>query len=218
MKKIIVVLLISIFSCPAVLFAQNSVTPIIETTEIKRIDIIKIHVKSSRAEFVQNSPQGTVTSFKYPAATPTKKNSDTVPFGIKGKVSKVAANPGYTPTKKHLEEEKKKGIKNPKKFYEPGAEDNPLGIMKIYFYFPGIDPELSFGMHTTNNPKSIGKRASEGCARISEQTATEMFSIILRQNGKDAETLMSQARKDPHTPIVVELSGKNAPSVIYLND
>lgn len=218
MKKIIVVLFISIFSCPTGLFAQNSVTPIIETAEIKRIDLIKIHVKSRKAEFVQNSPQGTVTSFKYPAATPTKKNSDTVPFGIKGWVYRVTLNPGYTPTKKHLENEKKKGIENPKNFYEPGAEDNPLGIMKIYFYFPEIDPKLSFGMHTTNNPKSIGTRASEGCARISEQTATEMFSIILRQNGKDAEKLMSQARKDPRTPITEELSGKNMPSVIYLND
>lgn len=218
MKKIIVVLLISIFSCPISLFAQTSITPIIETTEIKRIDLIKIHVKSRKAEFVQNSSQGTVTSFEYPAATPTKKNSKTVPFGIKGWAYRITLNPGYTPTKDHLKKERAKGIKNPKKFYEPGAEDNPLGIMKIYFYFPGIDPELSFGMHTTNNPKSIGKRASEGCARISEQTATEMFSIILKQNGKDAEILMSQARKDPHTPIVVELSGKNMPSVIYLND
>jgi hypothetical protein len=212
MKKVLYIMAL-FFISGSVAFAEDEIP-----LTLSRIDFIKIHVKSHTAEFIHYLPEGGSESSFCKAGTPTKKNRHDVPFGVIGTAYKATLNPGYIPTKKHLKEQRKKGVKHPKKFYYPGDKENPLGIMKLYFSFPGIDPELSFGMHTTNKPSSVGHSVSEGCARILEKDARENFGTILEQNGEDATALFEEMAANPKKSIPIILEKTARPKVAYFND
>lgn len=218
MQKVLFTLLVILMGigafCSLQAFAEELIQPN-ETERFSRIDFIKIHVKSCTVEFIHHPSEGESESIFFKAGTPTLKNTKGVPFGVVGVAYRIVLNPRYIPTKSHVASEKRKG-KKPKMFYSPGDKDNPLGIMKLYFAFPGINPTLSFGMHTTNNPASVGHRVSEGCARISEKDARESFGIILQQNGIDEEALFQQMTDGPKSSIPIIL--RNKPKVVYLND
>ena len=58
----------------------------------------------------------------------------------------------------------------------PGNE-NPLGTRWMGFF---IDPDngAEYGIHGTNDPKSIGKFISHGCVRMNTRDAEELFSLV----------------------------------------
>lgn len=62
-------------------------------------------------------------------------------------------------------------------YYSPGVEipmgnDNPLGTRWM-----GLSRK-SFGIHGTNEPKSIGRNASHGCIRMRNRDAEELFELV----------------------------------------
>lgn len=62
-------------------------------------------------------------------------------------------------------------------YYSPGIEippgkDNPLGTRWM-----GLSMKR-FGIHGTNEPKSIGRNASHGCIRMRNADAEELFELI----------------------------------------
>jgi hypothetical protein len=181
---------------------------------IQEISFIKILVKSCKVRIEDDF--GNFVEMR--AATPALKNIKDVPFGKIGHIYKTSINPSYIPTEKHLLEEKRKGTKNPRKFYPPSDEENPLGTMKVYFSFYGIDSKLSFGMHTTNKECTIGKRVSEGCARLSKYDMTRVIYLLLLKEGYGLEEInqvLIQANESPEITIPIILTQKI--KVVYLN-
>jgi len=62
-------------------------------------------------------------------------------------------------------------------YYSPGIEippgkDNPLGTRWM-----GLSAKR-FGIHGTNEPKSIGRNASHGCIRMRNRDAEELFALV----------------------------------------
>lgn len=55
----------------------------------------------------------------------------------------------------------------------PGGPSNPLGARALYLFQNGSD--TLFRIHGTNEPMSIGKRASSGCIRMLNQDVKELF-------------------------------------------
>jgi lipoprotein-anchoring transpeptidase ErfK/SrfK len=64
------------------------------------------------------------------------------------------------------------GWYTPGKVVPPGTKENPLGTRWI-----GLS-EKGFGIHGTNAPKSIGKRASHGCIRMRNTDVEELFELV----------------------------------------
>jgi lipoprotein-anchoring transpeptidase ErfK/SrfK len=61
----------------------------------------------------------------------------------------------------------------------PPGKNNPLGTRWI-----GLDRK-SYGIHGTNEPKSIGKAASHGCIRMARPDLEELFAMV--QVGDEVE-------------------------------
>jgi lipoprotein-anchoring transpeptidase ErfK/SrfK len=59
----------------------------------------------------------------------------------------------------------------PRKVVGPGKQ-NPLGTRWIGLSHKG------YGIHGTNNPRSIGKAASHGCIRMRNEDAEELFGMV----------------------------------------
>jgi lipoprotein-anchoring transpeptidase ErfK/SrfK len=55
----------------------------------------------------------------------------------------------------------------------PGGPDNPLGAAALYLYRGGQD--TMFRLHGTNEPWSIGRAVSNGCIRLTNQDAVELY-------------------------------------------
>jgi hypothetical protein len=60
---------------------------------------------------------------------------------------------------------------HPGKVISPGAS-NPLGTRWI-----GLN-QKGYGIHGTNEPRSIGKAASHGCIRMSKADLEELFTLV----------------------------------------
>jgi lipoprotein-anchoring transpeptidase ErfK/SrfK len=78
--------------------------------------------------------------------------------------------PRWTPPKEMIERapEKAKWANG-----MPGGPDNPLGARALYLYQNGQD--TLYRIHGTNEPQSIGKKASSGCIRMINQDVIELF-------------------------------------------
>ncbi len=61
----------------------------------------------------------------------------------------------------------------------PPGPQNPLGVRWI-----GLD-QKGYGIHGTNEPKSIGKAASHGCIRMSKADVVELFTLV--QSGDEVQ-------------------------------
>jgi uncharacterized protein YgiM (DUF1202 family) len=68
-------------------------------------------------------------------------------------------------------------IKNPSWKNVPPGPDNPLGPRWNGISVNG-DNGRSYGIHGTNNPKSIGTYASNGCIRMLSNQVTELYDLI----------------------------------------
>jgi lipoprotein-anchoring transpeptidase ErfK/SrfK len=79
--------------------------------------------------------------------------------------------PKWTPPKEMIERSPEKAKwKNGM----PGGPENPLGARALYLYQNGND--TLFRIHGTNEPGSIGKKASSGCIRMLNQDIVDLFS------------------------------------------
>lgn len=71
-------------------------------------------------------------------------------------------------------------VKNPwflKKNIPGGAPENPLGVRWIGLEVPGTDGSI-YGIHGTNEPKSIGTYASSGCVRMRNEDVTWLYEHV----------------------------------------
>lgn len=56
----------------------------------------------------------------------------------------------------------------------PGGPRNPLGARALYIYFG--DQDSLYRVHGTNEPRSIGRRASSGCFRMLNQDVIDLHA------------------------------------------
>lgn len=85
------------------------------------------------------------------------KKTTPTPLGSFKVVNKVV-NPGWFPQGKDP--------------IPAGVDYNPIGTRWI-----GLS-EKSYGIHGTNQPKSIGKKASKGCIRMNNKDVEELFDLV----------------------------------------
>ncbi|MBZ5527429.1 MAG: L,D-transpeptidase [Acidobacteriia bacterium] len=90
-------------------------------------------------------------------------------------------------------------------YYQPGlvvpaGPENPLGTHWI-----GIDSK-KIGIHGTNQPRSIGRRASHGCIRMKNEDVAELFA---RVRVGDAVEILAE-----HTTETAQIFGAAAPAVL----
>lgn len=83
--------------------------------------------------------------------------------------------PGWRPTDEMIE-------RDPKAYkqYEdgmPGGPDNPLGARALYLFLPGKG-DTFLRIHGTNQPNTIGRRVSNGCARLVNDQIIQLYDII----------------------------------------
>ena len=73
---------------------------------------------------------------------------------------------------------------------EPGAPDNPLGRAQLVY-----DPPRS--IHGTNEPESLGKAASHGSIRVSNDVAVELARMVMEAGGAGRdEAFYSRVREN----------------------
>ncbi len=82
----------------------------------------------------------------------------------------------------------------------PPGRSNPLGTRWIGLSVKG------FGIHGTNAPKSIGKKASHGCIRMHNSDVEELFELV--QEG-DAVEIYGESN-----PVTAKIFGDEAPAVL----
>jgi hypothetical protein len=84
-------------------------------------------------------------------------------------IGQVIWNPRWVPPREEgwAEDEKQK---------EPGAADNPLGHAQLVYDAPR-------SIHGTNEPESLGKAASHGSIRVSNQVAKELARLVMESGG-----------------------------------
>ncbi|MCP5120636.1 MAG: L,D-transpeptidase, partial [bacterium] len=86
------------------------------------------------------------------------------------------------------------------------GKDNPLGTRWLGVSKP------HYGIHGTNLPESIGKRASGGCIRLHNAHVEELFELVeigdtVEFHGETNERVASLVRlPDPTVSITVELA------------
>lgn len=175
--------------------------------EIERIDEMEIWVLSAKILVRQNDPPREKI---YSAATASPKNAKDLPYDKVGSIWAVSLNPSWTVPESIIREETAKGRKI-KKFYAPGEKGNSLGKVKLFIKYGKWNSSL--GIHGTNSPRSIGKRVSHGCNRLSEENIFELAEIILTQSGASAEDLLQKAAANPRKNILIKIT--DGPTVIY---
>lgn len=59
----------------------------------------------------------------------------------------------------------------------PGGVDNPLGSMALYLY-TSAKRDSYLRIHGTSQPWTIGRAVSNGCARLVNEQATELYNMV----------------------------------------
>lgn len=59
----------------------------------------------------------------------------------------------------------------------PGGPQNPLGARALYLFQPGRG-DTYLRIHGTNQPKTIGRRVSNGCARLVNDQIVTLYDLI----------------------------------------
>ena len=85
------------------------------------------------------------------------------------RTGRIVWNPSWTPPRTWWARNKRP--------QPPGAPENPMQGVKIYFKAPW------YFIHGTNNPGSIGAAASRGCIRMTESDAVELAQRIEEAGG-----------------------------------
>jgi lipoprotein-anchoring transpeptidase ErfK/SrfK len=82
------------------------------------------------------------------------------------RVTRMARNPGWTPTPNIRREHPDLPA------YVPPGPNNPLGPRALYL------GEGYYRIHGTNKPRSIGKAASNGCIRMHNRDVVHLFDLV----------------------------------------
>jgi len=90
---------------------------------------------------------------------------------LKAKISQKEEDPVWRVPLSIQQEQIAAGI-NPPKTFVPAGPDNPLGKYALRV------GQSSILLHGTNNPYSIGKRASHGCIRLYPEDIEELFNQV----------------------------------------
>jgi hypothetical protein len=191
--------------------------------EFSRIDRIEILVESCKARIIGSDAFGAQFVMEYSVATAMRGAlSNALPYGVVGEVYMVALNPKWTPTQGMIDRALAKG-QRPPKATPPGAKDNPLGNMKLYFVFSFRGKKITdLGMHATTKAHQAEirdgreNRFSTGCVRGKDPVITLNMKVFLRQNGKDPDALFAKAKAHPGTTINISLTDR--PTVVYLRE
>ncbi len=110
---------------------------------------------------------------RYQVAVPT---SNWYPLPLKGRIVKIEKNPWWYPTLETRAHYKERGIILPPAV-RPGDPQNAMGKVKFRIVFEnGFDQPIM--LHGTNDPSSIGKRATRGCIRMYNKDGLELAEII----------------------------------------
>jgi lipoprotein-anchoring transpeptidase ErfK/SrfK len=84
-------------------------------------------------------------------------------------IGQVIFNPRWTPPKDE-------SWAKDEKVAEPGAPDNPLGVVQLVYSPPN-------SIHGTNEPSSLGKAVSHGSIRISNEAGVELAKMVMQAGG-----------------------------------
>ncbi len=93
-------------------------------------------------------------------------------FSWKGgqRISRKAEWPTWTPPKRMIERERKKGRILPASM--KGGINNPLGARALYL------GNTLYRIHGTNQPWTIGKAMSSGCIRMRNEDVTDLYNRV----------------------------------------
>ncbi|WP_187431277.1 putative L,D-transpeptidase ErfK/SrfK [Roseobacter fucihabitans] len=83
--------------------------------------------------------------------------------------------PSWTPTPEMIERDPESYAKY--KDGLPGGLNNPLGSRGLYLFQPGRG-DTFLRVHGTNEPKTIGRRVSNGCARLVNDQMIELYDRV----------------------------------------
>lgn len=97
------------------------------------------------------------------------KGSKPTPTG-NYRIRKIVWNPAWIPP----DSKWAKG----KKPQPPGAKDNPMKLVKIFFREP------DYYIHGTNAPETLGEAASHGCLRMDPDDAYEVARFLMDHGGQ----------------------------------
>ncbi|MEE4188429.1 MAG: L,D-transpeptidase [Roseobacter sp.] len=86
--------------------------------------------------------------------------------------------PSWTPTPEMIE-------RDPASYAQfadgmPGGINNPLGSRGLYLFQPGRG-DTYLRIHGTNDPRTIGRRVSNGCARLINDQMIELYNMVPMQ-------------------------------------
>lgn len=166
-KMFILLMLVLIF--PGVnCFAQETVN----NCEVSKNRLfIKVSVSDCRLWVYEKNGETTQLIKEYKVAT-AKKNVTDLPLGL-GEITAVELKPHWKPTKRTIAYLNQKLIKQGKKptwqedeIIKPGDKRNAMGSFKMLLSHQVEGQESIYRIHGTNQPKSIGTRASRGCIRM----------------------------------------------------
>jgi lipoprotein-anchoring transpeptidase ErfK/SrfK len=170
----------------------------------------------------QDRPSSEVSAASAPHSRPARRIVISIPDrklaliedGKVVKVYPVAVGAAATPSPSG-EFRVRERITNPT-YYAPGnvigpGKSNPLGTRWI-----GLG-QRGYGIHGTNEPRSIGKRASHGCIRMKQADVEELFELVRAGDlvelhaGRGAEfaAIFGDAPSTPAAP-----TAKTAPAVV----
>jgi len=171
----------------------------------------------------QDRPSSKATPASEPQARPERRIVISIPDrklaliedGKVVKVYPVAVGSPATPSPSG-EFRVRERITNPT-YYAPGnvigpGKANPLGTRWI-----GLG-QRGYGIHGTNEPRSIGKRASHGCIRMNKADVEELFELVRAgdlvelhaDRGAEVAAIFGDAPSAPAT----RPSAKAAPAVV----
>ena len=86
--------------------------------------------------------------------------------------------PSWTPTQDMIK--RSPGLYKKHEDGMPGGPQNPLGARALYLFQPGIG-DTFLRIHGTNAPNTIGRRVSNGCARLVNDQIVDLYEIIPMQ-------------------------------------
>jgi lipoprotein-anchoring transpeptidase ErfK/SrfK len=122
------------------------------------VDLSQRHLTVLNADSEVTTYGVAIGSRKYP--TPTGSFS----------IQKIVWNPAWIPPDRDWAKNKTPQA--------PGAEANPMRVVKIYFREP------AYYIHGTNNPESIGEAASHGCLRMEADDAARLARYLMEHGGQ----------------------------------
>ena len=107
-------------------------------------------------------------------------------------IGQVIFNPRWTPPKDE-------SWAKDEKVAEPGAPDNPLGVVQLVYSPPN-------SIHGTNEPSSLGKAVSHGSIRVANEVGVELAKMVMEAGGAgkdDAWVQNALANKTERQEVVI---------------